>query len=84
MKRSGALHPMHHSRLAKMPRWKPKGMIRDKYPDDETREIVEQIALDIFTDCINAGLTFQVTLASILNSGMHFAVEAAKETPPHD
>ena len=76
------LRPQHFSAIGK--NMKPFKMERTAYPDVEARECIEGIAIDIFTDCTNAGCTFQQSLAAILNSGMEFAIQSLKEDQPHD
>lgn len=45
----------------------------------ESREMIEAIALEIFTDMSNAGATLQQTLAAIYLSGMENALEASRD-----
>ncbi len=76
---SEALRAIHHSVMAK----------RDKYADrirpqnmsiisvtSEQRCMLEQVALDIFTDMTNAGATFHQAMASVYLSGLKHATEA--------
>lgn len=69
-----AINPQHFSAVGK--RMRPFDMERGHYPNDETRECIERLAIEIFTDCANAGCTFQQSLAAILNSGMEWAVSS--------
>lgn len=45
----------------------------------EHREFLEEMALGIFTDMVNAGSTFQQALSAIYVSGMQNAIEASSE-----
>ena len=47
--------------------------------DPETLEGLTEIALSIFTDCVNGGRTLQDALLAIYLSGMENAIEAQKD-----
>lgn len=47
----------------------------------EQREMIERIALSIYTDMVNAGATVQETLAAVYLSGSENALAAYRETP---
>ena len=67
-----SLRPMHPSVIKKRTVYtgsiRPNGMEK-LVVTSEQREVVEKVALEIFTDMINAGATFQETLAAIYVSG---------------
>ena len=69
---SAELWPIHSSKVvhcAKARNMSYKAMTSD------TRETLERIALEIFTDMTNAGNTLQATLAAIYLSGLAHAIE---------
>lgn len=70
------LKPQHKSKVGRPPR--PRGMETTRI-GVEGRELIEQIALDIFTDMSNAGATLQQTLAAIYLSGVENALAATKD-----
>lgn len=45
----------------------------------EFGEAIQRISLSIFTDCSNAGRSFQDTLAAIYMSGLSHGAELSKE-----
>lgn len=47
--------------------------------DDDTKVAVTEIALSIFTDCINSGKTFQDSILAIYLSGLENGIEANNE-----
>lgn len=61
------LNPIHSSVMKKRT-IRPHDMERIAVTTEQ-RETVERVALGIFTDMINAGATFQETLAAIYISG---------------
>ena len=60
---------------------KPVGMSRMPNSENSGKEdaLFQKQAISIFTDCSNAGLSFQDSLAAILRSGFHWGVEISKE-----
>lgn len=44
---------------------------------DEQREMLERLAVEIFTDMTNAGHTFQAALLAVYFSGVQHAVETS-------
>lgn len=74
------IHPsMVKSRSAFMAGQRPHDMDRMAVTASD-RQMLESIALAIFTDMANAGCTLQETLASIYISGLQHAASAA--APP--
>ena len=62
-------------------RWRtPRGMTRTTMPEDQ-REFLDNYAISIFTDCVNAGHTFQAALSAIYLSGLQNGLELAKDSP---
>jgi len=47
--------------------------------DHKTRQLFEEQALGIFTDCANAGLPFRDSLVAILVTGMDWGVNLKSE-----
>lgn len=47
--------------------------------DDEMRTALTRVALDIFTDCVNVGVSFQDTLLAIYLSGLQHGASAEQE-----
>lgn len=72
MNSSTSLQPVHHSIPAGG--IKPVNMSSAKCSTEELQTL-ERIALSIFTDCSNAGLSLQKTLAAILASGMNLSMD---------
>lgn len=73
-----AMHAIHESRMHLHPRIRPRDMQRSNLPP-EHREFLEDLALGIFTDMVNAGATFQQALTAIYVSGMQNALAAQGE-----
>lgn len=73
-----AIQPFHQSKRKFLPPVRDKSFGR-VYADPQVIAGVEKIAIDIFTDLINAGQPLQVVLAAIYVSGLQHAAEAAKE-----
>lgn len=75
-----ALHPIHHSvrRVIRNQRLRPSGMAKIEVSPEQS-EMLERIALEIFTDMTNAGATLQETLAAIYFSGLVHAEEIIRE-----
>jgi hypothetical protein len=71
------LHSIHESvrgeRNKYMPRPRPAGMDRASVTSEQ-REVLESIALGIFTDMTNSGCSLQETLAAIYLSGIKHAL----------
>lgn len=68
------LHALHHS-VKKSRSRSPRNMAFMHIPHSE-REFIEQMALSIFTDMVNAGCSLQATLAAIYLSGCENAIRA--------
>jgi len=72
------LSPLHPSLLVKRTaysdRRRPCGMSRLNITSEQ-RQVLEGIALEIFTDMTNAGCSLQETLAAIYLSGLTHATE---------
>jgi len=60
---------------------KPKDMAQLRGMTHEQIAALQDMALSIFTDTVNAGHTFQAALSAIYLSGMQHATEIAKEEP---
>lgn len=78
---SATIRPLHHSYrkvLSHGGRIKPSGMERAAMTADMYDDMSE-IALNIFTDCTNAGVPFQDAVLAVYLSGLHHGGEAAKE-----
>lgn len=71
------LYPRHHS-VGPGYVLRPLNMERIK-ATPEQREMLERNALGIFTDCVNANMTFRDALTAVLVSGMDWGVQASKE-----
>lgn len=57
---------------------RPAGMTKIHMEPDQS-ELMERLALEIFTDCSNGGCTFGQTLSAILVSGMDWGINRFKE-----
>ena len=57
------------------------GMDKITVPSD-VQEMLERQSLEIFTQVVNSGRTFQEALASILTTGMHWGDACRKEQRP--
>ena len=68
------LHSLHHSVKRARSR-SPRNMAYAHMPHSD-REFIEQIALDIFTDMVNAGCSLQSALAAIYLSGAENALRS--------
>lgn len=73
------LHPIHHS-IAGQARL-PNKMDRIKAPP-EMIDALTRIALDIWTDCSNAGHPFQSALLAVYLSGLQHGSALRTETKP--
>jgi len=74
------LHPMHPSMRREL---KPGLRLRPYNMDRigitiEQKELLERIALEIFTDMSNSGASLQETLSAIYLSGLMHAIESSK------
>ena len=70
------LRPQHFSVRAKPGRAiRPRTMESIRLPEDG-REALEEIALGIFTDMVNAGMNFHETLTAIYLSGLQHGAAA--------
>lgn len=67
-----AIHPQHQSMLGK--RKTPRRMTKTVLPEDQ-REFLDRYAIEIFTDCVNSGQTFQASLAAVYLSGLQNGLE---------
>lgn len=61
------LLPQHHSMLHRSRT--PSRMSRITLPDGQ-RQFLDRYAIEIFTDCVNAGQTFQAALSALYLSGL--------------
>lgn len=71
-----AIEPVHHS--LKGLRTTPYSMGRAKM-DRKHYEAMVNIAVSIFTDCTNVGVSFQDSLLAIYLSGLHHGAALTKE-----
>lgn len=71
-----AIAPVHHS--LKGLRTTPYSMSRMNM-DREHYEAMVNIAVSIFTDCTNVGVSFQDSLLAIYLSGLHHGAALTKE-----
>lgn len=76
--RPAPLEPLHSSIRRRQPRYVPKDMSTTKITD-EARVTLTQVALRIFTDCVNRGVSFQDALLAVYLSGLDHGSEAQKE-----
>lgn len=60
-------------------RLKPKNMSYAQMPSNKHREGLTQVALDIFTDCVNVGVPFQDALLAIYLSGLQHGSQITAE-----
>lgn len=70
--RSNPLRPIHASMIG---RCRVPTTIGTMDVTPEQREACERVAVETFTDMVNAGQTFQAALAAIYVSGMVHALE---------
>ena len=49
------------------------------YMTNDGAETVQRIACDVFTDCVNSGLTFQEALSAVYLTGVENAISAKKD-----
>lgn len=70
------LRPIHHS-IGNSPRL-PHHMTRAPMPN-EMREGMTNVALSIFTDCVNVGQPFQTALLAIYLSGLQHGAASKQE-----
>lgn len=75
-KRREALQPIHQSLKKGLPSRIPT-MDRIQLKQEEN-ELFQRQALDIFTHCSNAGLSFHDTLLAIILTGFQWGVSASK------
>lgn len=59
----------------------PRGMTRAKVTPEQT-QIIQTLALSVFTDMSNAGLALREVLAAVFMSGMNLAIELQKDASP--
>lgn len=73
------IYPMHRSMLGSQA-WKrpPTGMSAMNIPDDLKHDL-SIIALSVFTDCVNAGKTFQDAILAVYVTGLENGVSAGRE-----
>lgn len=62
------IQPLHYSVHGL--RRTPRNMTTITMPSPEMKETLTQVALDIFTDCANAGVPFQEALLAVYLSGL--------------
>lgn len=70
------IEPVHHS--LKGLRTTPYSMARTNM-DREHYEAMVNVAVSIFTDCTNVGVSFQDSLLAIYLSGLHHGAALTKE-----
>ena len=71
-----SVHPsVMKVRTDRMERARPRNMEMIAVSQDD-RQFIEQFTLDIFTDMINAGCTFQAALTAIYVSGAKHMAQA--------
>lgn len=75
--RNSRLQPVHHSLHGK--RMKPHQMERAPGMDRAQYEAMTNIAVSIFTDCSNVGVSFQDSLLAIYLSGLQHGSALTKE-----
>jgi len=68
----------HSAQVKKRGTPKPKGMSIKKVPED-VRKVMEETALNVFTDMVNSGASLQQTLAAIYLSGIENAMAIWRE-----
>ncbi len=73
------LRPMHKSMLGSQGWRRTPVNMSCMEIDEDTKMAVTEIALSIFTDCINSGKTFQDAILAIYLSGLENGAEASKE-----
>lgn len=77
------IHPIHHSMQPTGVR-KPNNMDTIRIPGETPEEInnniagLTQVAIDIFTDCVNVGTPFQNSLLAIYLSGLQHGAALSK------
>lgn len=73
------LQPIHmRARLNMAPnRQSPSRMEKMAVTEDQA-EVIDRTALGVFSDCVNAGLTFQEALAAVYLTGADHAISATK------
>ena len=74
--RPAALHPRLTS--LKTESRNPINMSRFDCSEEE-RIMLEKLAISIFADCCNAGLSLRDSLAAVLLSGMDWGIQSTKE-----
>ena len=75
---SNSISPLHYSIYPKIIR-KPAKMESIKLPPG-SREDITDIALSIWTDCINRGVPFQDAILAVYLSGIENGASASKGT----
>lgn len=76
--RNSTLQPVHYSMHGK--RMTPYHMERAPGMDRAQYEAMVNIAVSIFTDCSNVGVSFQDSLLAIYLSGLQHGTALTKET----
>lgn len=71
--------PIHHSMRTRLGRPRPHNMDSIDVSPEAKAKLVNE-ALEIFADCVNAGMPFQDALATIYFSGVAFAIGASGDT----
>lgn len=80
MKNANPIRPIHTSvRNSNKGKIKPNNMSKAATIDNDTKDLLTMIALNIFTDCVNSGQHFQDALLAIYLSGLENGMSAYKE-----
>lgn len=72
------IHPIHHS--VPLGGIKPRRMESTRMTAEQV-EFIERFALSIFTDCVNAGRTFQEAITACYLSGLQNGIAISNPTP---
>lgn len=78
------IHPLHHSimRLRREGKGvRPKDMEKISIPTD-MRDGLFEIAMSIFTDCVNVGTSFQDSLLAVYLSGLQHGSSLSRAKTP--
>lgn len=78
-KRATPIRPQHFSVRGKAIKLKPRGMTELRGVPTEKVAAMECLAIDIFTEMVNSGKTFQESLAAIYLSGLENGYAATME-----
>lgn len=76
--RHPSIRPQHFSVKGKSLKLKPDRMVELSGVSIAQTEAMERLAIEIFTDMVNAGKTFQEALGAIYLSGLENGYEATR------